>query len=67
MYHLVAYDVLVYGVNESLTFDATNAAKGLVMFLLSDSNLSTDRLITDLLKDRGASRLSEPGGVHPYA
>ena len=42
----VAYDVLIYGVKESLSFDATNAAKGLVMFLLSDSNLPTDRLIT---------------------
>ncbi len=43
---LVADDMLIYGVKESLTFDATNAAKGLVMFLLSDSTLSTDRLIT---------------------
>ncbi len=43
---LVAQDVLIYGVKESLTFDATNAAKGLVMFLLNGSTLSTDRLIT---------------------
>ena len=46
----VAFDVLIYGVKESLTFDATNAAKAHVMFLLNAYNISTDRRITGYSK-----------------
>ena len=43
---LIADDILIYGVKESLTFDATNAAKANVLDFLRNSDLSTDRLIT---------------------
>ena len=43
---LIAFDVLIYGVKENLTFDATNAAKAHIFDVLGLFNLSAEGLVT---------------------